>query len=82
MNDIGDEEPHLEIEPVIKIPNGPTYEEMMKDKVLKNSEPLRNRCQGTLFTLTVDEAKYLLGLISENQTEIDKYTTSGEELDI
>lgn len=50
----------------------------MKDEVLKNSEPLRNRCQGTLFALTADEAQYLFGLISENQTEIDKYTTSGE----
>lgn len=78
LSEIGDEEPHLEIEPVIKIPHGPTYEEMMKDEVLKNSEPLRNRCQGTLFALTADEAQYLFGLISENQTEIDKYTTSGE----
>jgi 5-methylcytosine-specific restriction protein B len=51
---------------------------MMQDEALKNSEPLRYRCQGTLFSLTAEEAQYLFGILSESQPEIDKYTTSGE----
>lgn len=70
--------PHIEIEPLLRIPNGPTYEEMTKDEVLKNSEPIRNRCQGTLFALTGEEAQYIFSLLSENLPEVDRYTTSGE----
>ena len=70
--------PHIEIEPLLQIHNGPTYEEMTQDEILKNSEPIRNRCQGTLFMLTADESQYLFELISENQPEIDKFITSGE----
>ncbi len=78
LNEIGGSNPHLEIEPLLQIPNGPTYEDMSKDDVLKNSEPIHNRCQGTLFALTAEEAQYIFSLISESQPEIDKYTTSGE----
>lgn len=78
LNDVEGGNPHIDIEPVLQIPNGPTYEAMTQDEVLKNSEPIRNRCQGTLFALTADEAQYLFGLISENQPEVDKFITSGE----
>ncbi len=70
--------PHIEIEPLLQIHNGPTYEEMTQDEILKNSEPIRNRCQGTLFMLTADESQYLFELIAENQPEIEKFITSGE----
>lgn len=78
LNEVEGGNPHIEIEPLLQIPNGPKYEEMINDEVLKNSEPIHNRCQGTLFALTADEAQYLFGLISENQPEIDKFITSGE----
>jgi 5-methylcytosine-specific restriction protein B len=78
LNDVESGNPHIEIEPLLRIPNGPTYEEMIKDEVLKNSEPIHNRCQGTLFALTGEEAQYIFSLLSENLPEIDKYTTSGE----
>lgn len=78
LSDVEGSNPHIDIEPVLQIPNGPTYEEMTRDEVLKNSEPIRNRCQGTLFALTADEAQYLFGLISENQPEVDQYITTGE----
>ena len=51
---------------------------MTQDEILKNSEPIRNRCQGTLFMLTADESQYLFELIAENQPEIEKFITSGE----
>lgn len=78
LNEINGGNPHIEIEPLLQIHNGPTYEEMTQDEVLKNSEPIRNRCQGTLFMLTGDESQYLFELISEKQPEIDKFVTSGE----
>ncbi|PKO01263.1 MAG: hypothetical protein CVU42_00190 [Chloroflexi bacterium HGW-Chloroflexi-4] len=78
LNELMGDTPHLEIEPVLEIPDGPTYEEMLNDEVLKNSEPIHNHCQGTLFALTSEEAPYLFDLISEKLPAIDKYVTSGE----
>jgi len=78
LNEVEEGNPHIEIEQVLEIPDGPKYEDMVKDDILINSEPIRNRCQGTLFALTSEEAQYLFGLISEKQPEIDKFTTSGE----
>lgn len=68
----------IEIEPLLKIHNGPTFEELQNDVVMNNSEPIRNRCQGTLFALTAEEAQYIIGLISEKQPEVENFTTSGE----
>lgn len=70
--------PSVELEPLFKIKDGLTYEDLQKDPILGESEPIRNRCQGTLFALTPEEAQYLLSIISETQPEIDKYMTSGE----
>jgi 5-methylcytosine-specific restriction enzyme B len=68
----------IEIEPLVKIHQGPTYEELQNDIVMKNSEPIRNRCQGTLFALSSEEAQYVIGLISENQPDVEKFITTGE----
>jgi len=78
LSEIDSGNPHIDIEPLLWIPNGPTYEEMIKDEVLKNTEPIHNRCHGTLFALSGEEAQYIFSLLSENQPEIDQYTTSGE----
>jgi 5-methylcytosine-specific restriction enzyme B len=68
----------IELVPLKTIKDGPTYEELQKDPVMVNSEPMRNRCQGTLFSLTPEEAQYMLELLVENNSDISKYVTSGE----
>jgi 5-methylcytosine-specific restriction enzyme B len=50
----------------------------MLDPVMKNSEPMRNNCRGTLFALTGDESQYLLSLLQENDPELSNYYTTGE----
>jgi 5-methylcytosine-specific restriction enzyme B len=72
------DEPNLEIKFIREITNGLPYTELQNDPILKFSEPIRNRCQGTLFALTGEEAQYLLELISEAEPGIDKFITSGE----
>jgi 5-methylcytosine-specific restriction enzyme B len=70
--------PQIEIKYLEKINNGITYSELQNDPILKFSEPMRNRCQGTLFALTGEEAQYLLEIIAEAEPNIDKFVTSGE----
>jgi len=41
--------------------------------LLSGSEPLRSRCQGTLFALTTEEAEHLLALLTESEPEISKH---------
>lgn len=78
LTEMDNESLGIEIEPLLKIHDGPTYEELQNDLVMKNSEPMRNRCQGTLFALNAEEAQYIIGLISEKQPDVEKYATSGE----
>lgn len=63
----------IELIPVTYIENGPGYDELQKDDVMKNSEPIRFRCQGTLFSLTDIETEYLSTLLIERNPEIQKY---------
>jgi 5-methylcytosine-specific restriction protein B len=57
--------PVITLEPVARVANGPTYEELVKSPELRTSEPLRFRNQGTLFALTSEEATYLLAWLTE-----------------
>jgi 5-methylcytosine-specific restriction enzyme B len=66
----GRKEPSIEIEAVAPIQNGLTYDELAADRVLKGSEPMRFRNQGTLFKLTVDEADYALSLLVERDPSL------------
>lgn len=61
------------------------YTEILSNPILKKSEPVMNRCQGSLFLLTYDEYKEVIRLIrkdnpepiieEEEQTEeLEKYT--------
>lgn len=68
----------IELQPLKAIKDGPSYEDLQKDLVMQNSEPMRNRCQGTLFSLTPEEAQYLLELLAENDPDVSKYVTSGQ----
>ena len=60
-----DQESTIELEWVALVENGITYHELLADPVLVNSEPMRLRCQGTLFALTSSESDHLLSMLIE-----------------
>jgi 5-methylcytosine-specific restriction enzyme B len=66
-------DPTIEVEAIAPIKNGPTYDELAADRVLKGSEPLRFRNQGTLFGLTADEADYALSLLAERDPGLQSH---------
>lgn len=45
------------------------YSEILTNPILKNSEPVMNRCQGSLFRLTNDEYKEVMRLIRKENPE-------------
>lgn len=63
-------EPSIELEPVTRITNGLTYDELMADSLLSGSEPLRFRNQGTLFALNKVETEHLFSLLAERDTNL------------
>lgn len=65
-----DGEPNIELEWVANVQGGPTYEELVKDPVLGASEPLRHRCQGTLFGLSQAETEHLFSLLAERDPQL------------
>jgi 5-methylcytosine-specific restriction protein B len=74
----GDGDPYITLEPVHRIDNGLTYAELTADATLSQSEPMYNRCQGTLFRLEEREADYLLSLLSERDPKIKDYIDQSE----
>ena len=46
-----------------------SYSEILTNPILKNSEPVANRCQGSLFRLTQDEYDEVMRLIRINNPE-------------
>jgi 5-methylcytosine-specific restriction protein B len=75
-----DDEPGIELEPVHRIRDGLTYSELQADSTLKDSEPMRFRCQGTLFALTADEAEYLLALLTERDPGLSELALAEESV--
>jgi 5-methylcytosine-specific restriction protein B len=65
--------PTIEIEAVAPIKNGLTYDELAADRILKASEPMRFRNQGTLFALTADEADHVLSLLAERDPDLQSH---------
>ncbi len=63
-------EQKITLTPVHQIKNGLTFEDLQNDEVLKNSEPLRFRNQGTLFALTDRETEYLSARLIEKDPEL------------
>lgn len=63
----------IALEPVYRLENGLTYTEMAEDPILSQSEPIYNRCQGTLFKLEDREADYVLSLLAERDPKIEDY---------
>jgi 5-methylcytosine-specific restriction protein B len=47
---------------------GPTYDELVADPILQNSEPVQFNMQGTMFRLEPDEADHLDGLIGSPES--------------
>lgn len=67
------EESGIELSHVAAVTGGLTYEELMADPILKTSEPLRFRNQGTLFALTADEAEHALALLAERDPAVQPH---------
>jgi len=65
--------PTIEIAPLVRLKNGLTYDELAADRLLRSSEPMRFRNQGTLFGLTTDEADHLLSILAERDPEAQPY---------
>ena len=60
----------ISIEPVARVANGPTYDELCANDILKASEPLRFRNQGTLFSLSQEEGEHLLAWLQERDPNL------------
>ena len=64
----------LKLEPLAEVANGITWAELQADEVLAESEPVRNRCHGTLFALTPVETDRLLGRLAERDSSVASVT--------
>ena len=71
-------EPTIELEPLTRINDGLTYEELQKDEVLSKSEPMQFRNQGTLFALSEDQFDHLAALLTEREPELRKHLEGGD----
>jgi 5-methylcytosine-specific restriction protein B len=74
----GGKEPTIEITPLARVKTGLTYDELAADAILKASEPMRFRNQGTLFGLNVDEADHLLSLLAERDPDLQPFVGDDE----
>lgn len=69
----GGADPTIEVEPLARVRNGLTFDELVADPILKSSEPMRFRNQGTLFGLTAEEAAHALSLLAERDPALEAY---------
>lgn len=60
----------LTLEPIATVKDGLSYDELQTDPVLAGSEPVRFRCQGTLFALSTVEADRILALLTERDPSV------------
>lgn len=72
----GNAEEPLELEPLSRVENGLTYSELLEDEGLKQSEPMRFHCQGTLFALKNDESDYLLSILAERDPNLSEFVNA------
>ncbi|MCB8924029.1 MAG: EVE domain-containing protein [Ardenticatenaceae bacterium] len=80
ISDTGSEEPTIELSPLRRVANGPTYADLQADPKLSKSEPMRFRCQGTLFALSDSEAEELFSLLSERDPTLADVTTDTQTI--
>ena len=62
-------EPTIELAPLAKVTDGLTFAELQSDRILATSEPLTFNNQGTLFSLTMDEADHLFALLADRDAK-------------
>jgi len=67
----------LTLEPVAAVANGLTWSELSEDRVLSESEPVRFRCQGTLFALSSVQADRLLARLADRDSSLSKVMSPG-----
>lgn len=73
-------EPTIELEPIAKVAAGLTFADLLADRVLSASEPMRHNVRGTLFALTAEEADHLFELLSDRDPNFrvpDEGTSAG-----
>jgi 5-methylcytosine-specific restriction protein B len=70
-------EPGIELKALARVENGPSYHEIAADPLLKESEPMRHRNQGTLFALTEDESGHLFDVLIERNPELASVLKTG-----
>jgi MoxR-like ATPase/predicted RNA-binding protein with PUA-like domain len=58
------------LEPVAELPHPVAWQTLIKNPLLKRSEPIINRAQGTLFRLTAEEAQELARLLNEGGNSV------------
>lgn len=63
-------EPSIELKLHSLVANGMTYDDLLKDSILSKSEPIRSRCQGTLFALSAAEAEHLISRLVEGDPSL------------
>ena len=68
------------LEPVSKVSNGLTWDEMREDPGLSTSEPVRFRNQGTLFSLSEDETGRIVTRLLEQDPGLEPYLTTSHEV--
>jgi len=72
--------PTIQLEPITAVAQGPTYEELLKEPLLKTSEPMRHRCQGTLFGLSEEEFEQLSAWLIERDPKLRSHLEAGESV--
>ena len=75
---VGNNSPTIELEPVEKLNRGLSYDELIEDTVLAQSEPMRSNNQGTLFALTETEAEYLFVQLAERHPQSNVLEQAGD----
>jgi DNA polymerase III delta prime subunit len=64
------------IEPIQRLKSPLGWQELLNNRLLEGSEPIRNRAQGTLFRLTLDEAQELARALNEAGNRVELPTTT------
>ena len=78
LQSVGDNAPMIELEPVERLDQGLSYDELKQDAVLAQSEPMRFNNRGTLFALTETEAEHLLVQLAERHPQRDVLEQAAE----
>jgi len=65
--------PAFELVPLLQLPSGLTYAELLSDPALAASQPMRNLNRGILFALTDAESNHLLDLLAHADRAVKRW---------